>query len=33
MEKLDGQVYLVSPTSVEVTDDERERLRDRGYED
>jgi cell division inhibitor SepF len=33
MEKLDGQVYLVSPSSVEVTEDERERLRDRGYED
>jgi cell division inhibitor SepF len=33
MEKLDGQVYLVSPASVEVTEDERERLRDRGYED
>ena len=33
MEKIDGQVYLVSPMSVEVTDDERERLRDRGYED
>ena len=33
MEKLDGQVYLVSPTSVEVTEDERERLRGRGYED
>ena len=33
MEKLDGQVYLVSPASVEVTDDERDRLRDRGYED
>ena len=33
MEKLDGQVYLVSPASVEVTDDERQRLRDRGYED
>lgn len=33
MEKLDGQVYLVSPASVEVTDDERDRLRERGYED
>ncbi len=33
MEKIDGQVYLVSPASVEVTDDERERLRERGYED
>jgi cell division inhibitor SepF len=33
MEKLDGQVYLVSPTSVEVTEDERQRLRDRSYED
>lgn len=33
MEKIDGQVYLVSPPSVEVTDDERERLRERGYED
>lgn len=33
MEKLDGQVYLVSPSSVEVTDEERERLRERGYED
>ncbi|HEX7131962.1 MAG TPA: cell division protein SepF [Iamia sp.] len=33
MEKLDGQVYLVMPASVEVTEDERQRLRDRGYED
>lgn len=33
MEKLDGQVYLVSPTSVEVTEEERQRLRDRSYED
>jgi cell division inhibitor SepF len=33
MEKLDGQVYLVSPPSVEVTEDERQRLRDRGFED
>jgi cell division inhibitor SepF len=33
MEKLDGQVYLVSPGNVEVNADERDRLRERGYED
>jgi FtsZ-interacting cell division protein YlmF len=33
MEKLDGQVYLLSPANIEVTEDERTRLRDRGYED
>jgi len=32
MEKLDSQVYLLCPTSVEVSADERTRLRDRGYE-
>lgn len=32
MEKIDGQVYLVSPPAVEVSEEERNRLRDRGYE-
>ncbi|NLV56557.1 MAG: cell division protein SepF [Acidimicrobiales bacterium] len=32
IERLDSQVFLVTPPSVEVSDDERERLRDRGYE-
>lgn len=32
MEKIDGQVYLVSPAAVEVSEEERDRLRDRGYE-
>ena len=33
MDKLDSQVYLVCPASVEVSEDERSRLRQRGYED
>lgn len=33
MDKLDSQVYLLSPASVEVSEDERDRLRERGYED
>lgn len=33
MEKLDSQVYLLSPSTVEVSPDERDRLRDRGYQD
>ncbi len=33
MEKLDSQVYLVSPANVEVSAEERERLGERGYED
>lgn len=32
MEKVDGQVYLVSPASAEVSEDERQRLRDRDYQ-
>lgn len=32
IERLDSQVFLVTPPSVEVSDDERQRLRDRGYE-
>ncbi|HYI61850.1 MAG TPA: cell division protein SepF [Acidimicrobiales bacterium] len=33
MEKLDSQVYLLCPSTVEVSAEERDRLRDRGYED
>ncbi len=33
MDKLDSQVYLLSPANIEVSEDERGRLRDRGYED
>jgi cell division inhibitor SepF len=33
MERVASQVYLVSPSSVEVTEEERDRLRDRGYQD
>lgn len=33
MDKLDSQVYLLSPANVEVSEDERDRLRQRGYED
>lgn len=32
MERLASQVYLVTPAGVEVSDDERRRLRDRGFE-
>lgn len=32
MDKLDSQVYLLSPAHVEVSDEERTRLRDRDYE-
>lgn len=33
MDKLDSQVYLVCPASAEVSEDERARLSQRGYED
>lgn len=33
MDKLDSQVYLLSPANIEVSEDERERLSQRGYED
>jgi len=33
MEKIDGQVYLLSPANIEVSEDERARLASRGYED
>jgi len=32
MERLDTQVYLLTPTNVTVSDEERRRLRDRGYD-
>lgn len=32
MEKLDSQVYLLCPSNVEVSSEEKDRLRDRGYE-
>lgn len=32
MEKLDSQVYLLCPSNVEVSAEEKDRLRDRGYE-
>ena len=32
MERLANQVYLVTPAGIEVSEDERRRLRDRGYD-
>lgn len=32
MERLDTQVYLLTPSNVAVSDEERRRLRDRGYD-
>ncbi len=33
MDKLDSQVYLLSPANIEVSEDERARLGERGYQD
>ena len=32
MERLDNQVYLLTPTNVEVSKEERRRLHERGYD-